>query len=462
MKITYDVIILGGGPAGYVAAVHAGQSGMKVALIEKEQLGGTCLNVGCIPTKAFFQSAEVVETVKRSEVYGVFSNNVGIDFEAIKERKDKIVSTLVGGVKYLMKKHRIDVYEGTAKFVSTNKVQNIKTGEILEGENILIATGSSNFKPPIQGMNGKNVIDSTQLLSLDKLPKSLTIIGGGVIGCEFANIFASFGTEITIVELLPNLLANLEEDCSEVILQAFEKKGITVLLGAKVKEIKDGTDCQKEVLCDKNGSEVKISSEYVLVATGRKANTSDLGAEAIGMKTERGFVQVNDCMETNIKGIYAAGDVTGKTFLAHAAYEEGIIAVDNMNGAHKEMCFKAIPKVVFVDTEISSVGMSEKEAKDAGYDVIIGRFDLSANGKALAMGKEKPGFVKIVAEKENHLILGIHMAGPSASELVTIGASLITMEAMIEDVEATIYPHPSVAEALREACLDALERAIHA
>lgn len=461
-KKQYDVIVLGGGPAGYVAAIHAAQQGLATALIEKEYLGGTCLNVGCIPTKALFQSAEVMETVKHAATFGIYAKDADVNYKEVKARKDKVVAQLVGGVKYLLKKNKVDVFEGHGTFVTPKKIQNQKTGEILEGKNIIIATGSSNFLPPISGVNGANVINSTQLLAMDTLPKSIAIIGGGVIGCEFANILASFGTQVSVIELLPHLLGNLEEACSTLTEQAFEQKGIKLLLGAKVTGIADGKNGEKEVICQRDGNNISVSAEYVLVATGRKSNSEGLGLEKLGVSMTRGFVQVNDAMETSLAGIYAAGDVTGKSFLAHAAYEEGVVAVDNIMGMKREMNFKAIPKAVFLDTEISSVGMSEEEAKKAGYQVMTGQFLLSGNGKALAMGKEKAGFVKVVAEEKNHLILGIHIAGPSASELVTIGGSLITMEAMLEDVEATIYPHPSVAEAIREACLDALGRAVHA
>ncbi len=461
VKNQYDVIILGGGPAGYVAAIHASQLGLKAALLEKENVGGTCLNVGCIPTKALFQSAEVMETVKYAEKFGIQSQAMYVNYQEIKDRKDKVVAQLVSGVKYLLKKNKVDVFEGYGKFLSPKKVQNEKDGTVLEGENIVIATGSSNFLPPIPGINGKNVLDSTQLLALHTLPKSMAIIGGGVIGCEFANILASFGTKVTLIELLPHLLGNLEEECALLTEEAFKEKGIRLMLGTKVAEIRDSEDWEKEVVCLKDKEPISVAAEYVLVATGRKANTAGMGLEKIGIAMEHGYVQVNDRMETSLPGIYGAGDVTGRSFLAHAAYEEGVVAVENIVHTKKEMNFKAIPKAVFLDTEISSVGMTEEEAEKLGYKVMTGRFSLAGNGKAQAMGAKKGGFVKVVAEKENHLILGIHMAGPSASELVTIGASLITMEAMLEDVEATIYPHPSVAEAIREACLDALGRAVH-
>jgi len=286
---------------------------------------------------------------------------------------------------------------------------------------------------------------------MENMPESLTVIGGGVIGCEFANIFYSFGCKVTVIEMLPKILANMDDECSEFVKNQFTKKGITVMTD---------NGSKKELTCDCNGDEIKISSEYVLVSTGRRPVTDNLGIEDIGLKTERGFIVVNNKMETSVKGIYAAGDVTGKSLLAHSAFEEGITAVENMNGINKEMNYKAIPGVVFVETEISSVGLTEQQAKEKGYETIVGKFHLSGNGKSLAMG-EAIGFVKVVSEKKNHEILGIHIAGSSASELVTIGASIMSMEAVIEDVINTVYPHPSISEAIKEACLDAIGISLH-
>lgn len=461
MEKEYDLIIIGGGPAGYVAAIRAAQLGLKTAVIEKTHLGGTCLNVGCIPTKTLFQSAEAAETVKRSEFYGVTADFRNIDFKKVMSRKDAVVAQLVGGVKYLLKKNKIDVIMGTAQFIAPKKIKNVNTGTIYAGKNILIAVGSENATPPIPGIDGRNIMGSTELLALDKLPESIAIIGGGVIGSEFANILGTFGVKVVVIEMLPKLLANMDEECSALIEQEFSAKGISVLTNTKVIAVSDGKVGGKEVVCEKNGSKFNVTVEYVLVAVGRKPCTANLGLQTTGIKTEKGFITVNDKMETSVAGVYAAGDVTGRSFLAHAAYEEGTIAVENIKGADRAMNFKAIPQVVFVETELAAVGLNEQDAKAAGYEVIVGKFKFDSNGKALAMGKNK-GFVKVISEKENHEILGIHIAGPNASELITIGASLLAMEALLEDVVNTIYPHPSVSEAIREACMDALGCAVHA
>ena len=456
----YDLIIIGGGPAGYYSAIRASQLGMKVAVFEKSNLGGTCLNVGCIPTKTLFHSAELASHIKDSGEYGVISKLENIDYEVVIDRKDKVVENIVGGVKHLMKKNSIDVITGTAEFDTSNTIVDKVSGKQYNADNILIATGTENALPPIPGIQGDNVIDSTKLLSLKKMPKSMVVIGGGVIGCEFANILNAFGCEVTIVEMLPEILANMDEDLAKLITDEFNNKGVSVMTNTKVTAISDNNGL-KEVVCIKDGDEIKINAEYVLVAAGRRPRTDDLNLDKAGIDTDRGFVSTNSKMETSVPGVYAAGDVAGKSLLAHTAFEEGYIAAENMKGANKEMKYNAVPSVVFVETEIASVGLTEKEARDAGHEVIVGRFNLANNGKAAAMGKSM-GLVKVVSENKNHEILGMHIAGPSASELITIGASLITMEAVLEDVIDTIYPHPSVTEAIKEACMNAMGCAIHA
>lgn len=461
MNNIYDLIIIGGGPAGYVAAIRSAQFKMKTLVLEKNKLGGTCLNIGCIPTKTLFQSAEVANTVIESANYGIASQFKGIDFETVMQRKDRVVAQLVDGVKYLLAKNKVSISFGEAKLISSKKVMNKKTGETFEGENILIATGSINNTPPIKGIDGKNILGSTELLNIKKIPKSLAIIGGGVIGCEFADIFDTFGCKVTIIEVLPKILMNMDNDCSEEVSKEFKAKGINIIVNTKVNSISDSDDGTKEINCLTSTNEsLKINAECILVATGREPSSKALGLEEIGVSLERGFIKVDDYMKTSVEGIYAAGDVTGRSFLAHAAYEEGIVAVENMKGFNRKMNFNAIPRAVFVKTEVSSVGLNEDEAKEKGYDVIIGKFNLTASGKALSIGKNK-GFIKVISESRNHEILGIHIAGAGATELVTVGASLINMEAVLEDVADTIYPHPSISEAIREACLDALKRAIH-
>ena len=460
MAKSYDVIIIGGGPGGYVSAIRAAQLGLKAAVMEKEHLGGTCLNIGCIPTKTLFQSAEVANTVNESAKYGINSTLNSVDFGAVMKRKDQVVHQLVSGVGYLLKKNKVDVIMGEAKILSPKMVKDVKSGETYETKNVLVATGSSNAVPPIPGLKGERVIDSTALLALTEMPKSMAIIGGGVIGCEFASILNAFGCEITVVEMLPQLLGNMDASLAKATADQFAAEGIRVELGARVKEVSDKGG-NKLVTFEKDGKDGTVEAEYVLVSTGRKANSAGLGLEELGVELVKGFIKVDSHMRSNVSGIYACGDITGEGMLAHTASEGGVIAVENMAGIDRELDLKAVPKVVFVNKEIASVGLTEAEAKAAGYEVLSGRFSLVGNGKSLAMGKNE-GFVKVVADKDTHAILGMHMEGPSASELVTVGTQLIASEMLLEDVEWTIYPHPAVAEAIREACLDALGRCVHA
>ncbi len=456
----YDLIIIGGGPGGYVAAIRAAQLGMKTVVLEKEHLGGTCLNVGCIPTKAMYQSAEVAHEVRAAAQYGIRASAEGVDFPAVMARKDGVIRQLVGGVTALLKKNRVDVAFGTVAFQSPKILVNPATGEAYRGKYVLICTGSENAVPPLPGIDGKNVGGSTELLAMKEMPESMAIIGGGVIGCEFAHILNALGCKITVIEMLPKLLCPMDPDCAEFVEQQFRSDGIEVLTGTKVLRIEDGADGKKKIVCEKDGAELVSEAAWVLVATGRRACSAALKPERIGLRTEKGFIQVNDHMETSVPGVYAAGDITGKSLLAHAASEGGVIAVENMNGADRRANFANVPKVIFVGPEAASAGLTEQEAAEAGYDSVVGRFNLAGNGKSIAMGKAN-GFVKVVSEKKYHRILGIHMVGPAASELVTLFTQLLDMEAVLEDVETSIYPHPAVSEAVREACLDALGRAIH-
>lgn len=455
----YDLIVIGGGPAGYVAAIRGSQLGLKTAVMEREHMGGTCLNVGCIPTKVLYQTAKLMREINRSEEFGIRVSRGEVDFPAVIARKDKVVSRLVGGVQHLMKKYKVDIIKERASFADAHTLTG-DSGKKYTTKFILIATGSHNNLPPVPGIEGENVISSTEALSLKQLPEELVIVGGGVIGAELGNIFATFGSKVTILEMLPQLIRGASQMCTEALEKGLTEAGVRVELSAAVKRIEDKQG-RKSVTFEKDGKEQTIQAQYVLIATGRAPTTDGLALEKAGVKTAlKGWIEVNDRMQTNVAHIYAAGDVTGRSFLAHAAYEAGSVAVENMVGRNREMHFDAVPKAVFTAPEIGWVGMMEEEAVQAGFKPIIGTFSMAANGKALAEG-ETDGFVKVVSESEYHRILGVQIVGPSASEIVTTAASLIAQECGLEDVAATIYPHPSVSEALREACLVALGQAIH-
>ena len=459
----YDLVIIGGGPAGYVAAIRGAQLGAKVCLVEKEKLGGTCLNIGCIPTKALYKSADLLKSIQNAEEYGIKVEGAQLQFDKIIQRKERVVGQLVNGVSYLVKKHGITHITGTAQFVGKDIIQVERQGETenITGDKFLIATGSVNAIPPVPGVEGINVIDSTEALSLSEVPESLVVMGGGVIGCEFAAIYRAFGSEVTIIEMLPNLVPSMDKDCCKALEQAMKKQGVSVNINSKVQSISNGNK-GKKVVSFQNGETVKeVEADKVLIATGRKPCIHKLGLEAADVKFNKGGIEVDRQMRTSNPHIFAAGDVTGEQLFAHVAYDEAEVAVQNALGTAKTMEYNAVPKAIFTFPEIASAGLTEEEAKEQGYDVTVGQFALRGNGKALILG-ETDGFVKVVAEKQYNQILGVHIVGPHASELIAEAVALIDIEATLEDVEAAIHPHPSLTEAVKEAALDALGRVLHA
>ena len=459
----FDLIVIGGGPAGYVAAIRGAQLGKKVCIIEKGKLGGTCLNVGCIPTKALHKSAHIIRDIHKAENFGIKVSGYEIDFPKLMQNKNQIVKQLVDGVYYLMKKNKVTHKVGIASFVDKNTVKIDNEGKTKQvvGDKILICTGSVNALPPIAGIDGKGILDSTSALDLQQIPQSMLVIGGGVIGCEFASIYKAYGTDITVVEVLKGLLTGMDEELGQTLQKSMKKDGIKLLLDSKVMEIADDASGQKVVTVVSNGKTEKIVVEKVLVAAGRKANVEGLNLDKIGVKTERQGIVVDQYMQTSVPHIYAAGDVIGKDMLAHVAYEEAVIAVENAMGEKRTMSYTCIPKAVFTFPEIASVGISEAEAKNSGKPISVGKFSLRGNGKALTLG-EADGFIKIIASKEYNEILGFHMYGPQATELLAEATLAMSMEATLEDVEAAIHSHPSISEAVKEAVMDALGRVLHA
>jgi len=458
---SFDIVVIGGGPAGYVAAIRAAQLKAKVCLIEQNELGGTCLNVGCIPTKAIQKAAKLFSDIKNADELGIVIKDATANMSQIIEHKNKIVNQLVTGVKYLLKKNKISFLQGKARLLEKNKIE-IKTqngSQQINAAKVILAVGSNNFLPNIPGLNGSGVIDSTKALSLMEIPESMVIIGGGVIGCEFACIYNALGCKVTIIELLPSIIPNMDQDVQKFLQKQMKSQGINIIVNAKVLEVMDNKENSKTVKYLLGEKEETINVEKVFVSVGRKPNSENLGLEEIGVNMKKGWIQVDGTMETSVPGIFAAGDITGQNLLAHVASEEGIIAAENALGLKKEMNYKAVPKTVFTFPEIGSVGLTEQEAKDAGYDVVVGKFNLQGNGKSLIAGES--GLVKIVAEKKYNEILGVHMIGPQATELIAEATLAISMEATLDDLNDTIHAHPSVSEAIKEASLDALGRAIH-
>ena len=451
------VIILGGGPAGYVAAIRAAQLGGEVTVVERDRLGGTCLNRGCIPTKALLASVEVLSSSRQGEKFGLKVGDVSPDFSAMLSRKDKIVEQLVKGVEFLFKSRKINLLKGEGKFLEPKVIEVAKedgSKERLEGDRIIIATGSEPAKPSLFSFDGEKIITSNEALVLNKIPGSLLIVGAGVIGVEFASIFRELGTEVTIVEMLPQILPTEDEEVVQILEREFKKKRIKVHTGTKIEKVEN---LESRVRSRLSSGET-IESEKVLVAVGRKLNSE--GLDRIGLKIEKGKVLVNERMETNIPELYAAGDVTGGVLLAHKASAEGIVAAENALGKTLTMDYKVIPSCIFSHPEVASVGLSEKKAKEEGASIKVGKFPFRALGKAQALGRFE-GLVKIVADADSDEILGVHIIGPQATDLIAEGALAMRMEATVEDLAKTIHAHPTLSEAMMEAAHALHNRAIH-
>jgi dihydrolipoyl dehydrogenase len=458
-----DVTIIGTGPGGYVAAVRAAQLGLKTAVVEREELGGICLNRGCIPTKAMLRSADLLTTMRHAADYGINVENVTFDYGKVIERRDKVVKQLTSGVGGLLKSYGVEVIRGSGALTERGKVKVTgQTEATINTKNVILATGSVPAKLPVSGGDGPNVIDSDGALALTEPPKSILIIGGGAIGCEWACVFAAFGSKVTLVEMLPTLLPLEDEDMGKTLARSLQRQGVTIHTEAKLEEIATGDDgLSVGVLTLKDGKQERVTAEKVLVGVGRRPNTSGLGLDTLGVKTDRrGFVEVDDYLRTNAGNVYAIGDVTGKQLLAHLASHQGVAAAEAIAGTGHAMDYKAVPACTYTHPEVASVGMSEKKAREAGYDVRVGRFPFQANGRALTYG-EADGLVKVVADAKYGELLGMHLIGPTASELIPEATLGIRLEATLEDITGTIHAHPTLAEAVGEAAWAAMGGALN-
>jgi len=460
-----DIVVIGGGPGGYVAAIEGAKRGAKVILIEKENLGGTCLNRGCIPTKALVRSSEVYELVKNSKDYGIFNASTGYDFSEIIERKNEVVKELVGGIDYLMSKNNITVFKGNGEITDKNTVfVKEKNKEVtINAKNIIIATGSVTFIPPIKGVESKNVLTSTEMLNLSRLPEKIIIVGGGVIGMEFAFICRALDADVSVVEFADDILIAIDEDIRSEIREAALEKGIKVYTGSRVEEIIDTEEGKSIVVFDNEGSKGYITGDKILMSVGRVPFYGNIDLEKIGISLNdkgRG-IKVNSRMQTTAENIYAVGDVTNIIQLAHVASHQGIVAVENILGKDTEAEYSVIPSAIFTMPEIASVGITEKTAKEQGISVNVGKFPFGANGKALTQG-ERRGFVKIITEEKTGIILGGAIIGPHATDLIHEVAVAVKNKLTAEHVINTVHAHPTTAEAVHEALLAATPRgAIH-
>lgn len=455
----YDVVIIGGGPGGYVCAIRAAQNGLSVALVEKDKLGGTCLNRGCIPTKALTHTAEVMDSAQRASELGLVIPEVGVDFPKVMSKKDRVVARLRGGINLLLKRGKIDVVSGVGALAGTREVEVTDTdGSVsrLEARNIVIATGSEPVTPRIFGYDGVNVLTSEDVLKLSALPKSFLIIGAGVIGCEFASIFRTFGSEVTLVDIMPNILPMVDDDVADVVRRSFKKRGIRIHTGTKIASV-NIVDGHVEATTE-DGSLFK--AEKAILSIGRRPSTGGVGASDVGVGVgPLGEIIVDSKMRTNVPGIWAIGDVTNKAQLAHVASAQGLAVAGNIAGEQHDMEYFAVPNCIFTSPEVASVGVSERGAEEAGISYKAGKFPFVASGKAMAMA-ETDGFVKVIADGSRRVIGG-QIVGPHASDLIAELALAVSKQLTLDDIAGTIHAHPTLAEAVCEAAEAAMGRAIH-
>lgn len=461
----YDVVVIGAGPGGYVAAIRAAQNGLKTAIVEKQWMGGVCLNVGCIPSKALLKNAAVANTLRTGgKEFGFSVDNLTLDYSAAVKRSRKVSARLVKGIGFLMKKNNIDTIMGAAAFISASAIEvTAEDGstQTVEAKNFIIATGAHSLVLPWMGMDGEKVVTYTEAILQEKLPASAIIIGGGAIGCEFATVWSSYGSEVTIVEMLPTILPTEDEDASKELAKHFKKAKINVKAGHRVEKIeKTETGVAVTVSSDK-GEEI-LEAEQALVAIGFRPNTEGIGLDAAGVKlNERGFIAADETMKTSTKNIYAIGDVTGNLLLAHAASAMGILAADDIAGKKtKPINFRNIPRATYSHPQVASFGMNEKEALEAGLEIKVGKFNFMANGKALGLG-EGAGWVKLIVDAKLGEVLGAALVGPEASELLPELVLANSAELTIEEIANTVHAHPTLSEAIMEAAHDAMGHAIH-
>ena len=465
----YDIIIIGSGPGGYVAAIRASQLGLKTAIVEKEHLGGTCLNVGCIPTKALLRSTEVYTWAREGKEFGVLADNVRFDLAAAVERKDRIVVERRRGVEMLMRKNNVTVLAGTGTIVAPGKVRvdGRDGSQDIEGRNIIVATGSTPKTLPGVSIDEKIILSNSGALTLTEVPRRLTIIGAGAVGVEFASLFQEAGSSVTLIEALPQILPLEDKDSVVEVARAFRSRGIRMMTSARVGAVVTTAEDVTVHVTASDGSSEEIVADKLLMAVGRHPLTEGLGLESLGIKMERGFIVVDGTMHTSVRGIYAIGDCVtvdgmGAHFLlAHVASAEGILAAETIAGHEtKPLDYNAIPRAVYSHPEVASIGLTEEQAIQQGYQVKVGRFPLRANTKTGIIG-ERVGMVKLVADARYGEIIGMHMVGPSASEIVEEMAVAKRLEATVEEIARTVHAHPTVSEAVMEAAHAVFGAAIH-
>ena len=460
----YDLVIIGSGPGGYVAGIRAGQLGMKVVVIEKDPfIGGTCTHRGCIPTKALLANAEVYEKIVKSKEFGITVGDVKLDFKAGQDRKQAVVDKNAKGIEFLFKKNKVDRITGFGRLAGNGvvEVQADSGTQRLNAKNIILAMGSTPKDLPHIKTDGKRIINSDHILKLTEVPKTMLVIGAGAVGCEFASIYSRFGTKTTIVEVLPQLLPIEDEEVAKEFTRNFKKKGIDVYTDAKVLSCEPGANSVKSVI-EAKGKQITIETDIVLSATGRRAVTENCGLDKTKVKLDqRGMVEVDQFMRTAEPRVYAIGDIVPTPWLAHVASKEGILAVEHMKDLDvRPINYDHVPNCTYTDPEVASVGLTEKKAKERGYDVKVGKFPFTANSKARIIG-ESGGLVKIVSDSKYDELLGMHICGPHATELIVEGCAALELEATAESIAQTMHAHPTLSEAIMEAAEDVGGHSIH-
>lgn len=461
----FDVAIIGTGPGGYVAAIRAGQLGLRTAVIEKDtRFGGTCLLRGCIPTKALLRDAHLLQEIKKASQQGLFkTGDITIDFGKIQDRKNDVVEKMAKGVDFLLRKNKVTNFKGYGTIVSPNKISVKTNGESTEvnAKNIIIATGSEAKSLPGYDIDEKTILSNIGALDLKQIPKSLLIVGSGAVGVEFASIYNSFGTKVTLIEVLPSIVPVEDEEISKELKRVFTKKGIEVHTKAKLESAKAKDGGVEVTFQTEKGEVKKYTVEKLLMATGRGPNTANIGLDKIGLVTDRGFIKVNEYMETSVKGVYAIGDVTPSPLLAHVASHEGIVAVERIADKHPvPVNYGQVPGCTYCDPQVASVGLTEAKAVEKGYKVKVGKFPFTAIGKA-KVEDATDGFVKVVADEKYGEILGVHMIGNTVTEMIAEAVAAMALEGTVDDLVHTIHAHPTLAEATHEAMENVFGAAIH-
>lgn len=456
----YDIAVVGGGPAGYSAAIRGRQIGAKVALIEKDKLGGTCLNHGCVPTKFLLYNSSKFRDIKYLNQPGFHVPEISIDYNRIIGNQKQVQEVLIKGIDKLIKKNLIDLFYDQAFLENPNTLRLIDHGKSIKAKKIILASGASNIMPPIKGIDSEGVLDSKQILGLTKIPKSLIIIGGGVIGIEMAEIFNGFGSTITVIEKLPNILEGIDKDCVKHMQKLIENKGIKLILDTQILNIQQQSTDHYYVNVLKKGKEIQIEGDTILASTGRSPFLKGLGLENVGIHTEKGTIDVDENMQTTVSGIYAAGDILGKHLFAHVAFHEGKVAAENAMCNYRSMDYRAVPKVVFTNPQVGSVGLTKEDAEKKGYRAKTGFFPLAYNSQALVTGAPE-GFIKYIADIDSEEVLGLHIVTPHAADLILEGTLAIHHRMTLDELIEVIHIHPSFSEGLHEAALAGLGTPLH-